>query len=433
MPVMKFRRDDQPAQRTVRHADVGVHQPALAMPDTATNTPMADGLEVERDQRSQRRQAQQEQIDRVKAEARPASPCPRRNGARRESATATAPCAAAGGSRRRPRSPRASAKRDLKRPAISRAIHCRSDGAQIDAAAVDAAEREQQRQVEQQPVHEPRERVHGPSRPEGRAGSGCRLASRSNGMKTAAAISSARTGSRISEADIEGSGAKARPPRAASGARGIDPRVRGVPATDNSCRARTANGSARLTRAAMSELPRGPAGPYCAACGQRRDRSAATCPSRRFVSELADEVGTLGFRFKTVRTLRSLLIPGLLTAEFLAGRRQPYLSPMKVYFVCAAIFFLAAPLAGFTLPSLIADDRSGELLRLVAARAAARGIDPAMLQSAVRPAPAVGLHARARFRRDRGRRAAAAVVSPTACRSARTWCSRCTTSRSCIW
>ena len=37
-----------------------------------------------------------------------------------------------------------------------------------------------------------------------------------------------------------------------------------------------------------------------------------------------------------------------------------------------------APLAGFTLPALIADDKSGELLRRVAARVSARGLDPAI-------------------------------------------------------
>jgi len=87
-------------------------------------------------------------------------------------------------------------------------------------------------------------------------------------------------------------------------------------------------------------------GPFCAACGQRRIEPG-DLSVRRFFTELAGEVGTLGLKFKTVRTLRSLLIPGLLTAEFLAGRRQPYLSPMKVYFVCAAIFFLAAPACNF--------------------------------------------------------------------------------------
>jgi hypothetical protein len=119
-------------------------------------------------------------------------------------------------------------------------------------------------------------------------------------------------------------------------------------------------------------------GQYCAACGQRRidprDLSA-----RRFLADFADEVATFGFKFRTLRTLRALFVPGLLTSEFLAGRRQPYLSPIKVYFLCAAIFFLAAPLAGFTLPALIAGDASGGLQQLVASRASARGLDTAAL------------------------------------------------------
>jgi hypothetical protein len=118
-------------------------------------------------------------------------------------------------------------------------------------------------------------------------------------------------------------------------------------------------------------------GEYCAACGQRRiDRRDLS--ARRFGHDLADEVATLGFKLRTVRTLGTLFVPGKLTEEFLAGRRQPYLSPIKLYFVCAAIFFLAAPVAGFTLTSLIADDGSGELLRLVTARAGARGLDQAL-------------------------------------------------------
>jgi hypothetical protein len=80
---------------------------------------------------------------------------------------------------------------------------------------------------------------------------------------------------------------------------------------------------------------------YCPRCGQRRihpeDLSA-----RHYFRELADEIATLHERFKTLRTLRTLLVPGLLSAEFLAGQRQPYLTPFKVYVVCAAVFFLAA-------------------------------------------------------------------------------------------
>jgi hypothetical protein len=76
---------------------------------------------------------------------------------------------------------------------------------------------------------------------------------------------------------------------------------------------------------------------YCPRCGQRRihpqDLSA-----RHFFRALADEIVTLHERFKTLRTLRTLLVPGLLSAEFLAGRRQPYLTPFKVYVVCAAMY-----------------------------------------------------------------------------------------------
>ena len=112
---------------------------------------------------------------------------------------------------------------------------------------------------------------------------------------------------------------------------------------------------------------------YCPRCGQRRihpqDLSA-----RHYFRQLADEIATLHERFKTLRTLRKLLVPGLLSAEFLAGRRQPHLTPFKVYLACAAMFFLAAPTAGFTLASMLEADQSGTLSRLVSARAAARGL-----------------------------------------------------------
>jgi len=108
---------------------------------------------------------------------------------------------------------------------------------------------------------------------------------------------------------------------------------------------------------------------YCSNCGQRRIRPE-DLSARRFFRELFDEVANLDVKFKTVRTLRGLLSPGWLTAEYLAGRRQRYLTPFKVYLVCAAIFFLSAPLAGFNLTSLIKSDRSGTVGRLASARVA---------------------------------------------------------------
>lgn len=87
-------------------------------------------------------------------------------------------------------------------------------------------------------------------------------------------------------------------------------------------------------------------GEYCPACGQRRIRPE-DLSARRFVRDLADELASFRSRFKTLRTMRLLLWPGALTSEYFAGRRGPYLTPIKIDFVCAAIFFLAAPWAGF--------------------------------------------------------------------------------------
>ncbi len=121
-------------------------------------------------------------------------------------------------------------------------------------------------------------------------------------------------------------------------------------------------------------------GEYCARCGQRRihpeDLSA-----RRFFRELAAEIADLPERLTSVRTLRSLLVPGRLTSEYLAGRRQPYLTPFKFYVLCAAIFFLLAPVAGFTLASMLASDSSGELNSLVSAHLAQRGLEPAVFNA----------------------------------------------------
>ena len=106
---------------------------------------------------------------------------------------------------------------------------------------------------------------------------------------------------------------------------------------------------------------------YCSNCGQRRIRPD-DLSARRFFRELFDEAANLETKFRTVRTLRGLARPGWLTAEYLGGRRQRYLTPFKVYLVCAAIFFLSAPLAGFNLASLIDSDRSGTVGRLASAR-----------------------------------------------------------------
>jgi hypothetical protein len=119
---------------------------------------------------------------------------------------------------------------------------------------------------------------------------------------------------------------------------------------------------------------------FCGECGQRRIRPH-DLSARHFVGELVDEVASLRAKFKIVRSVQGLFTPGFLTAEYLAGRRQSHLSPIKVYLVCAAIFFLSAPVAGFRLASMINADPSGALASLVSARVAERAIEPSLFNA----------------------------------------------------
>src|SRR3954447_25273586 len=66
---------------------------------------------------------------------------------------------------------------------------------------------------------------------------------------------------------------------------------------------------------------------YCAACGQRAvDPDAPTWHVlKEAVSDATD------FDGRAIRTLRALVSPGLLTLEFLRGRRAPYLGPLKLF------------------------------------------------------------------------------------------------------
>ena len=108
-------------------------------------------------------------------------------------------------------------------------------------------------------------------------------------------------------------------------------------------------------------------GEYCARCGQKRIRPG-DLSLRRFLHEMVEEWATLRGRFKTVRSLGALAKPGVLTTEYLSGRRQAYLGPLKLYFVCAAIFFFTAPWAGFELASMLEGESSGPLAKQVEAR-----------------------------------------------------------------
>jgi hypothetical protein len=82
-------------------------------------------------------------------------------------------------------------------------------------------------------------------------------------------------------------------------------------------------------------------GEYCSSCGQRARSPNPT------LGEFADEVSQEVFHWdgKFPATLRALLLkPGLLTVDFLAGRRARWLSPLRVYLTCSIAYFVSGPL-----------------------------------------------------------------------------------------
>lgn len=77
---------------------------------------------------------------------------------------------------------------------------------------------------------------------------------------------------------------------------------------------------------------------FCPHCGQEH-KEAADMALRPLLSELAAE--WVSWDSKMLRTLGALLFqPGRLSAEYNAGRRARYLSPLRLYLVVSALFFL---------------------------------------------------------------------------------------------
>ncbi|MDR6990673.1 DUF3667 domain-containing protein [Luteimonas sp. 3794] len=89
-------------------------------------------------------------------------------------------------------------------------------------------------------------------------------------------------------------------------------------------------------------------GAYCAACGQPRLRDA----DRRFMHLLRQVFGALtNLDNRVWRSFRALFFrPGLLSADYIAGRRARWLPPISLFVIANLLFFLAPPLSDFTLP-----------------------------------------------------------------------------------
>jgi hypothetical protein len=77
-------------------------------------------------------------------------------------------------------------------------------------------------------------------------------------------------------------------------------------------------------------------GPYCSRCGQKAIDLHR--PFGQWLSQLIDDAFSLDTRL--ARTLRPLLFrPGLVTREYLAGRRATYAPPLRTYLIAALVFF----------------------------------------------------------------------------------------------
>jgi hypothetical protein len=94
---------------------------------------------------------------------------------------------------------------------------------------------------------------------------------------------------------------------------------------------------------------------YCPKCGEATRVHAAS--ASEFVHEfIGHYVALEGKLWSTLRLLAGR--PGQLTAEFLRGRRVPYVNPLGLYLSLSLIVFALIKLNGVELPQLTMDERS---------------------------------------------------------------------------
>ncbi len=121
-------------------------------------------------------------------------------------------------------------------------------------------------------------------------------------------------------------------------------------------------------------------GSHCHECGQKKIESNEYS-LKRFLGRAINDITDLESS-KIFRTLSAMIArPGLLAAEYLAGRRGNYLGPVKVYLTFSALYFLFAW-------TVLAEVRGGSVQRIArnpatVSMAKQRGIDPAVLADKV--------------------------------------------------
>ena len=94
-------------------------------------------------------------------------------------------------------------------------------------------------------------------------------------------------------------------------------------------------------------------GPYCSSCGQRQ--IDLDQPFRDIADEAMESF--LSFDARILRTLWPLIRrPGLLTVEFMAGRRVRYVHPFKLYFAFSVALFVVLAFSGYSVVRVTGDE-----------------------------------------------------------------------------
>lgn len=116
-------------------------------------------------------------------------------------------------------------------------------------------------------------------------------------------------------------------------------------------------------------------GEYCQRCGQKRIHRHELAVKHFFGHVVLHEFTHLDSN-KILKTLRDLTLrPGLLTAEYLAGRKGLHVNPIRVYLTFSAIYFLFAWGALLDFRAGTMRDEAHRQPRMVAA-AQRKGVEP---------------------------------------------------------
>lgn len=83
-------------------------------------------------------------------------------------------------------------------------------------------------------------------------------------------------------------------------------------------------------------------GQYCSLCGEKKLNPATDYSIRKFLEQTVDAFSHFDSKF--LRSFKALLLkPGFLTAEFIRGKRTPYMKPVQIFIVASVLFYFVYP------------------------------------------------------------------------------------------